>query len=367
MTAHPSWIEVDLAQFRKNIAIIRKHIGRSLFCLPIKANAYGHGLCPMGKAAQEAGIDYLAVAHLQEGMKLRQEGVTLPILVLGAIHEDQIDDLINYDLEFTISSKFKAELVEKKCQGRACRVHLEVDTGMQRTGVRPETAKTLLLYLRSLKNIKVVGIYSHLATADQPQDPLAKKQIEAFQELIDAFKEVPLIRHLANSGGTAYFPEAHLDMVRPSLLTFGYLPETCPTALEEIAPCFSLKAKVSYFKVVQPGEGISYGHSFVTEKQTRIVTIPVGYGDGYRRSLSNQGSVLIRGKRFPICGTICMDQFMVDIGDHEVFVGDEVVLIGKQGTEEITLKEVANLCQTIPYEILCLLNERIPRIYKPIQ
>jgi alanine racemase len=363
MIPHPTWIEIDLQQFRKNVSIIRGHIGSSLFCLPVKANAYGHGLCEMGNAAEKAGIDYLGVAHLQEGIKLRKSGVTIPILVLGAIHEDQIDALIDYNLEFTISSKYKAQLVAEKSQGRKCRVHLEVDTGMQRTGVRPETAKTLLPYLKSLTNLEVVGIYSHFATASQPQDPLAIKQIQVFQEVIDEFKELPLIRHLANSGGTAYFPEAHLDMVRPSLITFGYLPEACPRSFQEIAPCFSLKAKVSYFKVVQPGEGISYGHLYVTKKQTRIVTIPVGYGDGYRRSLSNRGSVLIRGKRFPICGTICMDQFMVDVGDEEVYVGDEVVLIGKQGNEEITLKEVATLCDTIPYEILCMLNERIPRVY----
>ncbi|HEY5235227.1 MAG TPA: alanine racemase [Rhabdochlamydiaceae bacterium] len=369
MIPHPSWIEIDLVQFRKNISIIRKHIGSSLFCLPVKANAYGHGLCEIGKAAEEAGIDYLGVAHLQEGIGLRKAGVTLPILVLGAIHEDQIHDLIDYNLEFTISSKYKAELVAEKSQARqGCRsrVHLEVDTGMQRTGVRPETARTLLPYLKSLENLEVVGIYSHLATADRPQDPLALKQIQAFQDLIKDFKDIPLIRHLANSGAVAYFPEAHLDMVRPSLITFGYLQEPCPASLQEIKPCFSLKAKVSYFKVVKPGEGISYGHSYVTNKQTRIVTIPVGYGDGYRRSLSNLGSVLIRGKRFPICGTICMDQFMVDVGDQEVFVGDEVVLIGKQGNEEITLKEVSKLCDTIPYEILCQLNERIPRVYSTL-
>ncbi len=365
--SHPSWIEIDLAQLRKNFSIIRDYIGRSLFCLPIKANAYGHGLCAIGKAAQEAGIDYLGVAHLQEGIQLRKAGITLPILVLGAIHEDQIHDLIDYNLEFTISSKFKAQLVAEKCKERGvkCRVHLEVDTGMQRTGVRPDTALGLFPYLQSLENLEIVGIYSHLATADRPQDPLTLKQIEAFQNLISdpVFNDAVLIRHLANSGGTVYFPESHLDMVRPSLVTFGYLPDPCPGSLQGIAPCFSLKAKVSFFKVVKPGEGVSYGHSFVTPKQTRIVTIPVGYGDGYRRSLSNKGSVLIRGKRFPICGTICMDQFMVDVGDEEVYVGDEVVLIGKQGNEEITLKEIAELCETIPYEILCLLNERIPRIY----
>jgi alanine racemase len=365
---HPSWIEIDLSQLRKNISAIRSSIGSSLFCLVVKANAYGHGLCAIGKAAQEAGVDYLGVAHLQEGIQLRKANVSLPILVLGAIHEDQIYDLIDYNLEFTISSKFKAELVAEKCKemGRKCRVHLEVDTGMQRTGVRVSTARELFPYLLTFENLEVVGIYSHLATANGPHDPLSIKQINAFRTLIDdpILKNRLLIRHLANSGGTAFFPEAHLDMVRPSLLTFGYPPEDCPESLKAIAPCFSLKAKVSYFKVVQPGEGVSYGHSFVTDKQTRIVTIPVGYGDGYRRALSNRGSVLIRGKRFPIRGTICMDQFMVDVGDQEVYVGDEVVLIGKQGNEEISLKEVASLCDTIPYEILCLLNDRIPRIYK---
>jgi alanine racemase len=365
--SHPAWIEIDCCQLRKNISIIRHHIGNSLYCLPVKANAYGHGLCPIGKLAKEAGIDYLGVAHLQEGIQLRESGVDIPILVLGAIHEEQILDLIHHRLEFTISSKFKADLVAQKCKniGQKCRVHLEVDTGMQRTGVRCGTAQTLFQHLKTLDCFEVVGIYSHLATADQPSDPFALRQIDLFTTLINdpLFQGAPLIRHLANSGGTAYFPQIHLDMVRPSLLTFGYLPKASPTQLREIAPCFSLKAKVSYFKVVGQGEGISYGHRYVTSGQTRIVTIPVGYGDGYRRSLSNRGSVLIRGRRFPIRGTVCMDQFMVDVGEHEVYVGDEAVLIGKQGNEEISLMEIADLCDTIPYEILCLFNDRIPRVY----
>lgn len=364
---HPSWIEVDLAQLRKNIGVIRHHIGSSLFCFVVKANAYGHGLCEVGRAAEKAGVDYLGVAHLQEGIKLRQAGIQIPILVLGAIHEDQIQNLIHYNLEFTISSKFKAELAAKKCQemGRSCRVHLEVDTGMHRTGVRCSTALEIFPYLQQLDKLQIVGIYSHLAKASDSTDPIALKQIEAFHQLLEnpLIKGTTLLRHLANSGGTLHFPQAHLDMVRPSLVTLGYLPANASSSWKEIAPCFSLKAKVSYFKVVQEGEGISYNHTYVTPRKTRIVTVPVGYGDGYRRSLSNKGSVLIRGKRFPIRGDICMDQFMVDVGDEEVYVGDEVVLIGKQGNAEITLKEVAGLCDTIPYEILCQLNERIPRNY----
>lgn len=152
-------------------------------------------------------------------------------------------------------------------------------------------------------------------------------------------------------------------MVRPSLLSFGYIPDNAPHSFQEIHPCFSLKAKVSYFKVVEAKQGIGYGHTHITSKQTRIVTIPVGYGDGYLRSLSNQSSVLIRGKKYPIVGAICMDQFMVDVGQDEVYVGDEVVLIGKQGSEEITLTDIAKKCGTIPYEILCLFNNRLPRLY----
>ncbi len=364
---HPSWIEVDLAQFKKNISIIRRHIGDRMLCFPVKANAYGHGLCAMGKAAEEAGVDYLAVAHLQEGIQLRQANVRIPILVLGAIHEDQILDLINFNLEFTISSKFKADLVAEKCLKirQKCRVHIEVDTGMKRTGVRQSSALSLLQHLKTTPCFEVIGVYSHLATADQNNDTFAATQISAFQTLLEdpLFRDTSLIRHLANSGGVAHYPHAHLDMVRTSLLALGYLPENAPMALQDIAPCFSLKTKVSYFKVVEKGEGISYGHSYITPQQTRIVTLPVGYGDGYRRCLSNRGSVLIRGKRFPIVGTICMDQFMVDVGSQEVFVGEEVVLIGKQGDEEIPLMEIARLCDTIPYEVLCLFNDRIPRIY----
>jgi len=366
--AHPTWIEIDLTQFKKNLRVIKKAIGKSLFCLPIKANAYGHGFFEVAKSAEEVGVDYLAVAHLKEGVELRNEGIKLPILVLGAIHEDQIEDLIRYDLEFTISSKYKADLVALACKkmSLSCKVHIEVDTGMQRTGVRPSTALDLYSHLLALGCFDVVGIYSHLATADAPGDPHAKAQIESFISLMEheSFVNKPLIKHLANSGGVLFYPQSHLDMARPTLLAFGYKPENCPVAFNEIQPCFTLKSKISYFKVVSEGQGISYGRRYVTSKQTRIVTIPIGYGDGYKRGLSNKASVLIRGKKFPIAGSICMDQCMVDIGDSEAYVGDEVVLIGKQGNEEISLNEIAGYCDTIPYEVLCFFNERIPRIYK---
>lgn len=364
---HPSIIEINLTQFKKNIAIVRSHIKDSLFCLPVKANAYGHGLYEIANVAQEEGIDYLAVAHLQEAIILRQNNIHIPILVLGAIHEDQVRHLIDFDLDISISSKFKAQMVVNECKKlhKKCRIHLEVDTGMHRTGVRPDTAIDLFDYIKKSGYFNVIGIYSHLVSADQSENPFNEKQIEKFYQLMEhpIFQGENIIWHLANSGGTTFFSKTHLHMVRPALITFGYLQAQYPSTLEGIKSCFSIKTKVAYFKVVEEGEGIGYGHSFVTKKKTRIVTIPVGYGDGYRRSLSNKGEVLIRGKRFPIVGAICMDQFMVDIGNNEVYVGDEVVLIGKQGNEEITLQEVATLCDTIPYEILCLFNNRMQRVY----
>jgi len=321
----------------------------------VKANAYGHGLTQMGLTAQEAGVDCLGVSCLQEGISLREAGVALPILVFGALHADQVEGLLKWDLEISISSKFKAELIAAACHRleKTCRVHLEVDTGMQRTGVRPETALELIAWLRGEPLLQVAGIYSHFATADKPGDLFAQEQIMRFSRLPPVG-----IRHMANSGGLLHYPESHFDMVRPGLLCYGYFPDGSVDPTGEIAPCLSLKAKVSYFKVVGAGEGISYGHRYRTSCQTRIVTVPIGYGDGYRRSLS-PGSVFIHGKKYPIAGTICMDQLMVDVGNGEVYVGDEVTLIGGK----IRLTDLAEAAQTIPYELLTALGPRLPRVY----
>jgi alanine racemase len=359
--SHPAWIEIDLKQFQKNIAAIRKRIGQSLLCYPIKANAYGHGLIPMGKAAEANGVDVIAVSCLNEGAALREAGIITPILVFGAIHEAQIDDLINYNLEFSISSRFKAELVAKRCKTRQCRVHIEVDTGMNRTGMRPETAYEVFQEMKRQDCFLIRGIYSHLATADGPGHPFVARQIEAFEQLRQKIGTEDLLWHLANSGGVIFYPESHFDMVRPGLLSYGLFPDGSEE--DEISPFFSLKARISYFKVVSQGQGISYGHMYHTQEQTRILTVPVGYGDGYCRSLTNRTSVLIRGRRYPAAGRICMDQFMVDIGKQEAYVGDVATLIGRDGTEEISIWDLAKLTESDPREILCRFNERIPRFY----
>ena len=358
---HPTWIEIDLDQFRLNLKIIRNFIRNARFCLPVKANAYGHGLVRMAQAAEPL-VDCLGVSCLQEGVQLRLNRISIPILVLGAIHESQIEYLERFNLEFSVSSKYKAELIAEKLKGK-CRVHLEIETGMQRTGVRAENAVGFFEHVNQFDCFEVVGMYSHLATGDMPNHPFALEQIQIFSELIQQKTFQNLTCHLANSGGVAHYQSSHLDMVRPGLLAFGYLSQAAPKELMGITPCFSLKSRISFFKVVKENQGVSYGHTFVTKKATRLVTVPIGYGDGFPRALSNVGSCLIRGKRYPIRGAICMDQFMCEVGEDEAFVGDEVVLIGKQGDLEIPLVEVSELSGTIPYETLCLFNGRIPRVY----
>jgi len=360
--AHPAWIEVDLGQLRQNIKAIQQFVQGRKICLPIKANGYGHGMIPIAKAAEEMGVTYLAVSCLQEGVLLRNAGIRCRILVFGPIYHNQVKAFVEHQLEVTVSSLEKAKILcENLLEKQTLKVHVEVDTGMRRTGIRIDSADAVLDYIDAQPCLILVGVYSHLATADQPDNPFALKQLDDFIQFLKAIKPryPQVLRHLANSGGMLYYPESHLDMVRPGKLVFGYSDATQSLT----RPIFSVKAKVAYFKVVKAGQGISYGHTFVTKQDTRIVTVPIGYGDGYRRALSNKAQVLIHGKRYPVVGTICMDQIMVDIGQDSAYVGDEVVLVGHQGSEQVSLKELATWCDTIPSEILCHFNDRLPRYY----
>ena len=332
-------------------------------CLPIKANAYGHGLIQVAQLACEAGLDYLAVSNLYEGICLRQAHIQLPILVLGPFQTEQIESLIEYDLEFSISSLFKAQSVQKVACAlkKQAKVHLEIETGMNRSGSRPQTSDEIYAYLCSDPHFNLKGVYSHLAIAEDVDDPLNNLQQKSFQNWVQD-KPSKMLYHLANSAALIFSPQTHYSMVRPGLISYGYLPANF-SGKKEVRSAFSLKSKVSYFKVVEANSFISYSKSYRTKKQTRIATIPIGYGDGYPRVLSNRAEVLVRGRRYPIIGSICMDQLMVDLENGEAYVGDEVTLIGRQHSEEITVEEIAKLAQTIPYEILTQFNERLARFY----
>lgn len=364
-TPHPSWIEIDLCQFHHNLTALRAYLGTCQLCLPVKANGYGHGLLSIAQTAAEAKVDFLGVSSLQEGLTLRKAGLQLPILLFGGVHEEQIPQCIEANLDISVSSPLKATFIAHACKllRKTCRVHLKIDTGMCRIGVRPESALHLYQLILTQPSLQLIGIYSHLATSDTPNHPFAQQQIAEMQRLRTLIGP-NYLWHLANSGGVAFYPESYFNMVRPGLLAYGQFPSQ--SIAPSIRPCLSLKTKVSYFKVVPPNTGIGYGHTYRTQQQSRIATLSIGYGDGYLRALSNRGEVLIRGKRYPIVGNICMDQCMVDLGQGEAYVGDEAVLVGHQGAECISLAEVAHHAQSIPHEILTLWNERIPRREKPL-
>ena len=332
----------------------------------LKANAYGHGLIEVGKALEAINADYFGVALVEEGIALRDAGIKTPIHVFGGINSDQIELFAKYNLEITASSIDKLVAINKVAEKLNSRigVHLKIDTGMGRIGISYKNAKKIFECCLSATSCEIKGVYSHLATSDE-DEVFCREQIERFKACREEFSRIvtksqPLF-HIANSGGVIGYPDARFDMVRVGLSLYGVNP--LPEHIVKIATGFTVKSSVVYFKVVEAGTPISYGGTWKAPKRTRIVTVPIGYGDGYFRRLSNQGSVLIRGKKYPIVGRVCMDQLMVDIGWDEAFNGDEVVLIGAQGDQSILIEEIATLIDTTPHEVFTSFNGRIPRIY----
>lgn len=364
----PTRIRVDLDALVHNLHAIQGVVGVPVMGI-VKANAYGHGLVPVALHLQAQGIGQFGVALVEEGLALRRAGVTVPILVLGGIHAPQVGQFLACDLEVTVSSIAKLRQVEQAAQslGRKAVIHLKVDTGMERIGVHSENAAPLIEAAVDSSWCTVKGIYSHLACSDDPASPMTDEQLQRFLHACAHFDRlgVPMpIRHLANSGGVLHFPDTWLDMVRPGIALYGVLPDPASQATIDLRPALSLVSKVVYFKVVRAGRTVSYGATWMAPTDTRVVTVPIGYGDGYPRSLSSRGEVLVRGERYPIVGRVCMDQFMVDLGPGgTAYNEDEVVLIGHQGRDAISCEAVAQAAGTIPYEILTGLNARIPREY----
>lgn len=368
-SGRPTRIVVDLGAIGHNLAGIRARTGVPVMAV-VKANAYGHGLVPVARHLEALGVDQLGVAFLEEGIALRQAGLRLPILVMGGIFGPQASQFIAHDLEATVSSPDKLRQVESAAEaaGRKAVVHLKIDTGMERIGVHSYSAGPFIEAAVASRWCTVKGVYSHLACADDPTSPMTALQVERFAEACAHFErlDAPMpIRHLANSGGVLHFPATWLDMVRPGIIVYGVLPDAASQATIALRPALSLRSQVVYFKVVRAGRPVSYGATWAPARDTRVVTVPIGYGDGWPRALSGRGEVLIRGARHPVVGRICMDQFMVDIGEGTAFNEDEVVLVGRQGEDAIRIEDVAAVAGTIPYEILTGLNLRIPRHYLP--
>ncbi|HQW58926.1 MAG TPA: alanine racemase [Thermomonas sp.] len=365
----PTRIRVDLDALTHNLGRIRAHAGVPVLGV-VKANAYGHGLVPVARHLARQGIDQLGVAFVEEGMELRRAGITTPILVMGGIFGPQVAQFIVHDLEITVSSLDKLRQVEAAAQslGRQATIHLKIDTGMERIGVHSYSAAPFIEAAVASRWCRLKGIYSHLACADDPASPMTLEQLDRFLDACAHITRIgaPMpVRHLANSGGVLHFPQTHLDMVRPGILLYGVLPDPASIPAIDVRPALSLVSQVVYFKVVRAGHPVSYGATWAPAADTRVVTVPIGYGDGFPRALSSRGQVLVRGQRRQLVGRVCMDQFMVDLGPAgTAYNEDEVILVGSQQGEAIRAEDLARLAGTIPYEILTGLNQRIPREYR---
>ena len=347
--------EIDLAAIRHNVGVMKSHIaGGARFLAVVKADAYGHGAAPVAKAALEAGADMLAVAIPEEGIELREAGIAAPILVLGGIEESAAEAVVQNAL---------AQAGQKL--GRCAKVHLKLDTGMNRIGVRTaEEAQALTRLIDSLPGVALTGCFTHMATADEPDPTGTLRQIERFEALCKAVKAVhpgEIICHGANTASIFRYPQLHADMVRGGLALYGYPPVPEATGLQ---PAMRWVTRGIYVKTIAPGDRVSYGGTFVATRPTVVMTLPVGYADGYRRGISGKGCVLVRGRRAPILGRVCMDQMMVDVTDIPgAQEGDEAVLLGRQGDEQIDAEEMAAWLDTISYEVLCSPSKRVPRVY----
>jgi alanine racemase len=370
LTRRPTRLEISLAAVEHNLKEVRR-LTRARIMPVVKANAYGHGIVEMARffAAREE-VFALAVGFLEEGLLLRETGLKLPILVLGGFPGSQVEEFLLNDLTITVSSLHKARQVSHAAEKlhTTAVVHLKIDTGMERIGVHYYHARDFVREVLRLPGLKVEGIYSHLATAEQPDATFAREQISRFLQLLKELEgegiRIPL-RHLANSAAVLRFPEAHLDLVRPGLMLYGYYPHPALERYARLENALSLKSAVVFFKVVEAGAGVSYGHLHHTRERTRVATVPVGYGDGYSRRLTGRARVLIRGQRLPVIGAICMDQLLVDLGPRgTAYNEDEVVLVGEQGGKTITVEDLAAQLETIPYEVITGFNTRMPRIYR---
>ncbi len=366
----PTYVEVDLAIVRKNYHALKQFVGDNVKMLCVlKANAYGHGLITVAKLLQEEKAAYIGVAYLEEALLLRKNQIKLPILVMGGIVGDQLPHFIRHDITICASSIEKLTHINNcaRSLGKKAIVHIKVDTGMERIGIHYYNAHKLLAFAQTCANCIIEGIFSHLANAEDTTHPLNNVQAARFNDVLYFYNKerlsTPPFVHFCNSAATFTSPHLHYSMVRVGLALFGILPAKNFHSPASVYPALSWKTKVVYFKVVKPGHSISYGSIWTADTLTRIVTLPVGYGDGYLRSSSNVAHVLINGKQYPVRGKICMDQMMIDIGWDSAYNGDDVVLLGVQDGLQITVHDLAEWADTIPYEILTNINTRVPRVY----
>ncbi len=370
MLIRPTYAVVDLAAIKSNVRNIKESLpAHAMFCAVAKADGYGHGSVMTAKAAIEAGADWIAVAIPEEAAPLREEGIKNSILVLGPCSLSQWKLAAELDLSMVVASEDCVQCARSVSRetGKTMRLHLKVDTGMNRIGVRTEEElERMLDMIAGEPTLMLEGLMTHFAAADEADKSYTEMQNTRFQRAVEIVRQRGFqpILHAANSGGALDCLGTAYDMVRVGIATYGCYPsdEVCRNV--SLKPAMSLHTRISFIKTVEEGAKLSYGCTFTTPGEMRIATLPIGYADGYNRLLSNRGEVLIRGQRARIVGRVCMDQILVDVTNiRGVELHDEAVCIGRQGRDEITAEEIASLCGTINYEILCAISPRVPRLY----
>lgn len=374
-TMRPVRAVVDLDAVVANARALKAIADGALLCAVVKADGYGHGAIPVARAALRGGADVLGVALVAEGAELRDGQISAPIMVLSQASPDDLDDLVAQELEATVYTLVgiedlaaAARRAGRHVRGAPVDVHLKIDTGMHRVGVRPSEAVALAQAIDAEPSLRLASVFTHFAVADEPDEAFTGQQLRLYLDTVDQIRakgiDVPL-RHAANTAGTIAHPASRLDLVRCGIGIYGLAPSPALDGRADLQQALSLAARVSHVQRVSAGEGVSYGLRYRPERDATIATIPLGYADGIRRGLSAAGcEVLIGGRRLPMAGTVTMDQFLVDCGDHAVAVGDPVVIIGRQGNEQITADEWARLVHTISYEVVCGISPRVPRHYQ---
>ena len=369
----PFVAEVDLDAIRNNVAELRRRAGAADVMAVVKADGYGHGMLPSAKAAVEAGASWLGVAFIDEALALRAAGVDVPILAWLLDEQADVASAVAADVDLSVSAEWSLAAVATAAQasGRVARIHLKADTGLARGGAYGADWPALVEAAAKQQAdglVDVVGIWSHLAHADAPQHPTIERQRTLFVQAIDVAAKAglqPQVRHLANSAASLVLPQTHFDLVRPGVAVYGLSPgpEVGTAAELGLRPAMRLRASVVLVKKVEAGQGVSYGHRYTTTVPTTLALVPVGYADGIPRHATNVGPVQINGKRYLVSGTVCMDQFVVDVGDNTVSVGDDVVLFGPGDNGEPTADDWAAAIGTINYEIVTRIGPRVPRSY----
>ena len=366
------YVGVDLAAISDNVKSIMKKVGPDVKVMAvIKTDGYGHGAVAIAHALNEIGVYSFAVATIDEARELRASGIRNPILILGYVFPNDLQDVIDYNVTSTVFSYDSAKMISDYAakRGKVAKIHIKLDTGMGRIGFVPgDESAAEIKRIFDLKNIEVEGVFTHFATADEADLGPSKAQAKLFEDFVNSLEADGYffkIRHICNSAGVLVMDGNYDNMVRAGIIIYGLRPSAEVKCDIDLKPALELVSHVAYIKEVGAGFTVSYGSTYTTSGKTKIATIPVGYGDGYPRSLSNKGRVIVNGCYAPIIGRVCMDQFMVDVTDvPDVKQGDEVILIGKQGDCEITVDEIADIAGTINYEIVCGINKRVPRIFR---